>query len=198
MESLKNEIFPELELQRKMRELRTQVHHHMEIEIAERLERDPRPSELEIRAGAFKEWVEPQVRDAVFQMLEKGYGTQSSGFYGKRHEFQAVDGYFAVDSKTKEKLEQIGVQVLNGSDLGLPRNKLIIMLRFKPKEADLQEIKRKWDEVANLLPTKNGPQGINDRTEEFRTEHAPDHPNMEKEVETYFDGLRRELGIKEE
>jgi hypothetical protein len=170
----------------------------MNDEIKKRLETNPNPTEEELRAGAFNEWIEPQARDAVFEMLKKGYGTQSSGFYGEHNEFQAVDGYFTVDEETIKKLKAMGVQVLRGPELDLPQNKLITQIRFYPKEADLQKIKEQWGAIAITLPKKDGPLGICDRVEEFREEYAPNHPSFEQDRKTYFDKIRKEAGVEKE
>jgi hypothetical protein len=54
----------------------------MKIEEDARLKDNPTPTEEELYMGAFKEWLEPQVRDAIPEMYRKGYGTVSSGFHG--------------------------------------------------------------------------------------------------------------------
>ena len=49
--------------------------------------------------AAFKEWLEPQVRDAVVQMYKKGYATQSSGFDAQDQALQLIDGLFNIDNE---------------------------------------------------------------------------------------------------
>ena len=178
------------ELQEQLTELRGTVHAAMNKEIEERLEREPRPSEEELRAAAFTEWLEPQVRGAVGEMYRKGYGTASSGFYGEQNDLQAIDGYFSVDDDTRKKIEALGAQILDGSGMGLPMNKLIRQIRFQPNNADLQKIKEKWDAIAAVLPQRDGPPAICDRAEEFREEYAPEHPSLEEARQKYFDFLR--------
>jgi hypothetical protein len=51
-------------------------------EKEERKAKNPRASEEELRAGVYKEGLEPQVRDAVFALRRKGYATFESGFGG--------------------------------------------------------------------------------------------------------------------
>jgi len=204
MQSMENPEFEsasemaETELQKRLTELRGAVHTRMEEEINKRLREDSKPSEEELRMAAFKENLEPQMRDAVLEMNRKGYGTTSSGFYGSRNDFQAIDGYFTVDEETKQKLEAIGVQVLRGPELGIPLNKLITQLRFYPDVADLEKMKEKWDAAVALLPQKEGPTAICDRAEEFRQEYDPRHPSLEAEREAYFKRLREELGVEKE
>jgi hypothetical protein len=131
-------------------------------------------------------------------MYRKGYGTQSSGFYGEHSEFQAVDGYFFIDEDTKMKIEALGAQVLNGVELGLPLNKLIRQIRFYPKEIDLGKMKERWDAIAAVLPERAGPPAICDRVEEFQEEYAPNHPSLEKERSDYFNYLRNASGVQED
>jgi len=86
----------------KLAKLRESVHKIIEKETEQRIKENPIPTEEEIYVGAFQEMLEPQVRDAVFEMHRKGYATESSGFGGENSEYQMVDGYFVVDDKTKK------------------------------------------------------------------------------------------------
>ena len=159
-----------------------------------RLKENPTPTEQELYMGAFKEWLEPQVRDAIEQMFRKGYATQSSGFHGEKCDLQIVDGNFQIDGKTKAVLKQMGVDVLRGADIGIPKNRFVTMLRFRAEQPSLRKMKDQWDAVAAVLPAKSLPPGIRpicDRAEEFRNQYAPEHPNLEKERETFIEYLRR-------
>jgi hypothetical protein len=99
-------------------ELRQQTHAQIEQETAERVKTNPTPSDEEINAGAFPELLEPQVRDAVFEMRKKGYATESSGFGGETGEVQSIDGYFEIDPKTEKALRDVGVQVSRDEGFG--------------------------------------------------------------------------------
>src|SRR6266568_4972599 len=105
-------------LHQQFAQLRQRVHQSMKNEEEERLKENPRPTEEELYMGAFEEWLEPQVRGAVRVMYRKGYATQSSGFHAEQPELQIIDGYFAVDEETKGVLQQMGVEVLRGVDIG--------------------------------------------------------------------------------
>ena len=173
--------------------LREEVHQTMKIQEGQRLAENPTPTEEELHMGAFEEWLEPQVRTAVKEMFRKGYATQPSGFHGGEFEMQMIDGWFTIDPETKEKLSQIGVEALRGADIGLPKNKMVGILRFRARRPEIEEIKARWDAVAALLPTKALPQGIRpicDRAEEFREEFAPNHPSFEEERNRYIDYIR--------
>jgi hypothetical protein len=181
-------------LRKQFGQLRQRIHLSMKEEWALRMKQNPKPTEEEFYMGAFKEWIEPQVRDAVLEMNRKGYATQSSGFDGRTFEQQQIDGHFAIDEKTKELLEQMGVQVLRGADIGLPKNKLITILRFRATEPSMSQMKERWDAVAAALPPKSFPPGIrpmSDGAEVFREEYAPEYPSLEEARHAYFEYLRK-------
>ncbi len=170
----------------------------MKVEEEKRLRDNPRPTAEELYMAAFAEWLEPQVRDAVREMYRKGYATQSSGFHGEDSAVQMIDGYFSVDEKTKRVLEQMGVEVLRGADVGLPKNKILTVLRFRASNPSVAQMKERWDAVAAALPKKilrPGVLPICDRAEEFRKQYAPEHPSLDKAREEYFEYLRRAEGL---
>jgi hypothetical protein len=174
--------------------LREQVHRSIDNEAAVRLRKDPIPTKEELYMGAFKEWLEPQVRDAVVQMYKKGYATQSSGFDAQDQALQLIDGLFNIDNEAKHTLEAMGVEVMRGVDFGLPRNKLITIFRFRAKAPVIEEIKDRWDAIASALPKKQLPPGIRaicDRAEEFREQYLPQHPGLNEERARYLDYLRK-------
>jgi hypothetical protein len=176
-------------LRRQFAQLREQTHRSMKDEEQARLKENPMPTEEELYMGAFKEWLEPQVRAAVLEMNRKGYATQSSGFHGTKCELQMVDGYFTIDEVTKRTLRRMRVEVLRGPDIGLPKNKLISIIRFRARNPSLDPIKDRWDAIAAALPEKSFPTGIrpiSNGAEQFRREFAPEHPNLDKAHEGYF------------
>ncbi len=175
-------------------QLRDRVHQSMKVEEEMRLRENPKPTEEEIYMGVFRESLEPQVRDAVSEMFRKGYATQSSGFHGTECEMQMIDGFFTIDKKTKSELQKMGVEVLRGADFGLPKNKLIRILRFRATNPSLDAIKDKWDAIAAALPEQSHPpefRPISDRAEEFRLEYAPEHPSLDKARQKYFEYVRK-------
>ncbi len=176
---------PEIELLQKFAELRKKTHEEIEKETAERIKDNPHPTEEEIAVGAFKEMIEPQVRDAIFECYRKGYSTASSGFGGEYGEQQAMDGFFEIDNETKRKIEALGVNVLKGKEVGMlgesPHYTWII---FKPENSDIDEIKKKWDEIVAVLPKRkeSAMPSISGGAEEFRKQYAPDRTDIEKKV----------------
>jgi hypothetical protein len=169
--------------------LRQSVHERMRAEELLRLRNNPAPTEEELYMAAFREWLEPQVRDAIPIMYKKGYATVSSGFHGTKPELQLVDGWFTVDPRTKSALQRMRVEVLRGSDIGVPKNKRITMLRFRAEHPSIDEMKRRWDAVAAALPYKNLPPGVRsicDRAEEFRQQYAPTFTSLEEAQQRYY------------
>ncbi|MFC1787872.1 hypothetical protein ACFLZY_01485 [Patescibacteria group bacterium] len=135
--------------------LRKRVHKEMEKEIQDRIQDNSNPTEIELRMGAFIEMIEPQTRNALSEFVRKGYSTESSGFYGDHGEYQAVDGYFEVDEETKQKIEELGAEVLSAEELGFPGyGKKFHTIRFSPEAPDMEQMKDKWDKIAAFLPDK--------------------------------------------
>ena len=181
-------------LRRQFARLRQHIHRSMKSEEQARLREKPRPTEEELYMGAFKEWLEPQVREAIVEMNRKGYATQSSGFHGTKCELQMIDGLFTIDEETKNVLEHMGVEVLRGADIGLPKNKLITIIRFRASDPSINKMSTQWDAVAAVLPEKSFPPGIRpmcDRAEQFREQYAPNHPNLDAARQAYFEYLKK-------
>src|ERR1700759_442476 len=65
---------------RKFKQLRLNVLAAQETLITQRVMTNPIPDEEEFSAGAYREQIEPQCREAIFAMRRKGYRTGSSGF----------------------------------------------------------------------------------------------------------------------
>lgn len=165
--------------------LRKQTHQQMEPAIAQRIKQNPVPTEEELMVGAFREMIEPQVRDALFEFNRKGYPTESSGFGGEQGEHQSMDGYFQIDPRTIEALESMGVKVLHDRDLGWPgggKRDAYTFVRFQPKSPDLKEIKKQWDAIAAIFPDLKQPMrpSTSGGSEEFRKEFAPERKDVER------------------
>lgn len=176
---------PEREKMHQFSELRKKAHEQIEKETAERIKNNPVPAEEEIMVGAFREMLEPQIRDAVFEFFKKGYATESSGFRGDIGDEQSMDGYFEIDNEAKEKIEALGAKVLKGAETGLPyQSEEWASIRFKAENPDLKEIKQKWDQIAEIMPDKGEPAlpSISGGSEDFRKQYAPDRTDVEKSM----------------
>jgi len=185
---------PELERRNNFQRLREQIHNEIEAETEKRIKENPKPTEEEIMAGAFREMIEPQVRDALFEFYRKGYSTESSGFGGEFGEIQSLDGYFEIDEETKKKIEELGVKVLKGRDLDLPgQSEKYTYIQFNPSSPDIKEIKKKWDVIVALLPQREEPvqPSISGGSEDFRKQYAANRTDIEKAM------LQKRLALEE-
>jgi hypothetical protein len=109
-------------------------------ELKDRLTNNPVPTAEEWNMGAYKEELEPQVRDAAMAMRLKGYNTGSSGFWGHDHVDQAMDIATPIDDNAKARLAEHMIEV---TDKGV---------RFTPENpSNLDSIKKTWDMVADIL-----------------------------------------------
>lgn len=115
--------------------------------LKKRITKQPHITDLEYLLGAYIEMYEPYLTQFVHQFSQKGYALDpTSGFGGKNFEFQTINGYFAIDFVTRNKLEKIGVKLRenNGSK----------SLIFWPKKGNLDEIKAKFIQIIGILPDK--------------------------------------------
>ena len=163
--------------------LREQVHKDLDLELQQRIEANPHPTDEELMAGAFKEMIEPQVRNAVFEFRRKGYRTLTSGFDGHHSRSQFLDGYFQIDEETKAKLANLGATVLTGAEAGLQgQNESYSNIQFNPETADLESIKATWDAIAAALPDKgvSAPPSTSGAAEDFLRQYAPERTDIER------------------
>lgn len=159
------------------------------IAIKKRIGKEPHITDLEYLLGAFIEMYEPHLHKAVHSFSEKGYAIEpSSGFGGKNAEFQTINGYFAIDYVTRNKLEKIGVKLreFNGSK----------SLIFWPKEANLDEIKARWFQIIGTLPDKGvlAEPTNNNLATIFRRKYVPKDPSLQEK--RLFDRLRYSTQVK--
>jgi hypothetical protein len=102
------------------------------------------PTSEELSAGAYKEMIEPQCRDAIFAMRKKGYSTFSSGFGSGN--LQVVDGVFPQDLAVAKKLMDKGFIVYSPASFG-----------FVAKTPDIVALTKRWNELVDLLPDLTTP-----------------------------------------
>jgi hypothetical protein len=137
-------------LESRLSDLRNQIHLQQDVELARRRQEGRPPTEEEMYLGAFSEEIEPQVREAIFTLVKKGYEFCSSGFGGQRKpKEQHLLGFFTIDNHTQQALNSIGVTVETRTD---DDNQVMTELSFKTDTDNLQAITDKWNIVADLLP----------------------------------------------
>lgn len=165
-----------------MQALREEIHRQIEEEERVRTKYNPHPTEEELQIGAFREMLEPQVRDAIFTMIQKGYIPESSGFAGDNGETQMIDGYFSIDEEPKKKIEALGVSVTSDEGWG-PH---YTHIRFQPDTTDILTITDRWNQIVALLPAKEHAEdmSVSGGSHDFRTQYASERFDIEqKELE---------------
>lgn len=119
--------------------------------LRERMTTNPIPTAQELGIGVFVEEIQPQVRDAVLLMREKGYDTGNvlhAGFMGEQHDLQGMTFNTPLSNDEQVFLEAHGF-VVDGD-----------LLSFRPEnQTDLGSIKGTWDWLANNLPDRGEPVG---------------------------------------
>jgi len=154
-------------------QLRRRVLEQTERETKERIRNNPQPTEQEIFMGAFREEIEPQIRDAVDELYKKGYTTGSSGFHGSASEQQILYIKGEVDNQTKTALESIGNIKVFPEKLPIfledqPRRRKVTLIKFMAPVPELKNIKAMWDTIADIFPPKEVPDQL---LEEKRRRH---------------------------
>lgn len=143
--------------------------------LKNRLLKDPHFNNLEYLLGAFMEMYEPHLYDIVLALSNRGYAIEAdSGFNGKYLEYQSLKGYISVDYVTRNKLEKVGVK--------LRENNGFKSYLFWPENADLKNIKKKWQQIADILPDRgklttvsNSPESV-----KFRRKYIPKDSLLQK------------------
>lgn len=167
-------VIPEDEKQEALKKLRKEAHRFMVTELQERLQRNPVPTDAELRLGAFREMLEPAVRDAVFELHRKGYTTESSGFTGDGQK-QMIDGYFPLNEATIKAIEACGSHVtVRDVDPGNDVHETTIA--FTPTSTNAEDIKAEWDRIVAVIPDTgtSGPVSFMGAPESFESRYAAD------------------------
>jgi hypothetical protein len=159
-------------------QLRNAVYAEMQFELEDRMINNPMPTNEELNIGAYKEQLEPQVRDAVMDMRAKGYNTHSSGFAGKSYEEQRLDLDRPLSDEIVTLLREngfgLGIAFFfddDNPDKGTWQGESAGSIVFKPeKSTDLAEMKSKWDKLASILPDlgSSAPPATHYNAERFR------------------------------
>lgn len=158
--------------------LRERLHVKMRAALKERLELNPEPSEEEILLGAYKEELEPQVRDAIFELRQKGYDTTTSGFMDElgRLDYQHLGGYFDLLPETVAELNHLGVRVVRHKQetrvFSRPEVP-VTHLYFRALSPDPERIKEQWGRVVDLFPTLSPLEKPSRIGAYWRSQHVP-------------------------
>ncbi len=158
-------------------QLRDGVYKGMYSELQGRVATNPTPTEQEMQMGTYKEGIEPQARDAVMTMRDKGYNTLSSGFENQEGG-QGINFDVPLSDGTVRLLRQhgfeLGTALFRDTDnpaRGTWRDESAAHITFKPENPmDLSAIQSKWDELASILPDlgQQAPPAMHGFAENFR------------------------------
>lgn len=136
-------------------------------QLLERLERQTEfpATESEKRIGAYKEMLEPQVRDAIIKLVEKGYVTIDSGYDPRRVSegvrYIGFEKGMINTSMLPAILEKISS---NSVALEIESDDMSDYLLLTPSDfKSLEEWKTVWDGVADAFPDRDGPAPIRER-----------------------------------
>lgn len=154
-------------------QLRDAVYEVMYSELQDRVTTNPTATEREMSMGAYKQEIEPQSRDAVFALRDKGYNTSSSGFGDPAdgHETQQLTLRTPLSGETETALKAQGFTVENISIKKDNTESNLTNITFRPNNSiDLGEMKSRWDQLAGMLPDRGqpAPMSVHGSAEKFR------------------------------
>jgi hypothetical protein len=162
-EGLIRKYFTERSRRVAFEQLRRQVHRKQEEDLEQRKARGLRLTELEEQLGVPLEEIEPQVRAAVIVFNARGYPTEDSGFEEDPRS-QRIAGSFDVDAQTQTRLREMNVEVLREPNWRMPyvsrgdrpsvpeHARYTTTISFRPESPDLSAIKKRWGDIAVVLP----------------------------------------------
>lgn len=147
-----NLTLEQLSLMRFYTQQRDQIHKKIDLEIEQREQTEPQATPTELEMGAYIQYIEPQVRDAVLVLRGKGYPTYASGYAG----FESQN----IDIETKDFSEY-----KPSEDLLIKLEPYDIVLQIEPSEIwfscrrqlSVEELKEVWDLIAKDLPDLGHP-----------------------------------------
>ncbi|MBI2611657.1 hypothetical protein HYW54_02845 [Candidatus Gottesmanbacteria bacterium] len=166
--------YPQKELEQ-FSHLRDKTEQLRVAKIQHRLAVNPYPTVRESILGAFVEMYEPHLLPIMRMLLKKGYVVEkSSGFCGEGFNCQTLDGSFSIDFITINKLAKIGVKIHSRIQSK--------SMRFWPEIADLRTIQKKYLQIADVLPQRNGPPepSLTSDAVEFRRTYVPSNATLKK------------------
>ncbi|MGB7958026.1 MAG: hypothetical protein WCF77_04285 [Minisyncoccia bacterium] len=139
-------------------ELRKESVARSNADLGNRFMANPYASEEELRAGVYKEALEPQVREAVFALRNKGYDTFESGF----HDLVVGDQYVGFRKDSNDSIK-IDTEALNerfkGKGIGTKfyeEDDRYTLSLISSADLSLEEWGRIWAEVADAVPAREG------------------------------------------
>lgn len=129
--------------------LRQQVHAGRQLGLKKRKAEAPEKTKEELSLGCYLEELEPQVRQVILNLNNKGYKTQGSGFgpentqsiYCRDDQFQNLE----LDNQLILNLKSRGIEIKIK-----PKN----LTLFINKKLNLDELKEIWLEIEEQIDSK--------------------------------------------
>ncbi|MDE2001004.1 MAG: hypothetical protein KGI60_00365 [Patescibacteria group bacterium] len=137
----------QIELYSQYAMLRKSTLAEMSKALEKRRQENPVKTPAEQKLGVLMEMIEPEVRDAIVKIQDKGYKTYESGFDpGAGQMIGFMEKYFqhpADFENLKNKLREQDINLIIEPDH--------LRIRFK-RMYSIDEIKQVWDKIVNALP----------------------------------------------
>ena len=126
-----------------------------EKDFKKRVANDPNPTDDEKRMGVYKEFIEPQIRDAVLALVKKGYKTIDSGYDGFKYK-EGVQYVGFEKGMIDSSLLPIVDKVLEGKMIkaNIEYSQRDFFELTPEKFLNIEEWKKIWDEVAEVFPDR--------------------------------------------
>jgi hypothetical protein len=129
-----------------------------EKEFNERLKNDQNPTDDERRMGIYKEFLEPQVRDAVLTLVKKGYVTIDSGYDGRKYSkgIQYIGFQKGmIDSSLLLLIDKVLDAKIVKATIEFDQRDFLVLT--PELFLTLEEWKKIWDDVVEVFPDQGAP-----------------------------------------
>jgi hypothetical protein len=127
--------------------MRRDVLNEMHEKLDERRVNNPIATKDELNMGAYQESIEPQVREAVNALREKGYASYESGFSGFDSQLISFEENHLQDFKMPDQV----IDSFNKQGVVVEIKSDSIRMIFKKKFSQ-EEISTFWKEIESYLP----------------------------------------------
>lgn len=128
-------------------------------ELNDRIANNPRATEEEYRLGAYVEAIEPQVSDAVFELLRKGYSPFESGFLDLATGSQYIGlrkdstiNFAHITDEINKNFSEEDKKVFSRIRIEEQENRIQIILVPKVRTMSLGAWRLFWNALADSMP----------------------------------------------
>lgn len=123
--------------------LRQKTHQTMQKELEIRKQTNPKATIEELDMGAYIENIEPQVREAVINLRQKGYNTQLSGFDDENQLICFEEEYPMLNEKYFANIK------INDIYLKVEKDRILFTCK---KIFTIEELKNIWNKIVEAVP----------------------------------------------